>query len=289
LALLLVVVNAAGPSSSVALAAPTGANSQQATAATGTDSATGEVGSPSSTEEGAEASTAEKSTAEQKAGNADRTAIALAFIAFALITVIAVLVYLGKVQSKLLATLSTSIRRKPGNDSEPRALTAGDPQLTGPEALTVGVSATISARHQGAPVAAKWSVAPEEGIKLDSAESQCASVTALAEGSYTITATFEDGAGGTHTASLTLVAAAAPEKELKLPVIGVTYGTVVIAIVTVAAVAVLGLVGLLGGEALATFFGGVIGYIFVKGGTAVSNQDDHAETTTPAQASPASQ
>jgi hypothetical protein len=125
-----------------------------------------------------------------------------------------------------------------------------------------------------APVAATWTVSPSEGAALEAGGKTGAEVVgeavklvAKTKGVFTLQA----AADKFNPATLTVIAIAAPAETPRIPYVGSGYGTIMIAVVILTVAGVLGVVGALASEAVATLFGAVAGFIFLKG--AQSNGD----------------
>jgi hypothetical protein len=132
--------------------------------------------------------------------------------------------------------------------------------IDGPGFVTVGVHADFIAKLDSAasPADTQWAVTPEGAASWEPKTGPKVAVTPLKIGSFKLTASI--GNEQNTDVSVAVVAPQAPTEEL--PFIGQGYGSLVIAILVVVAVIVLGLTGILGGEAVATLFGGLLGYIF---------------------------
>ena len=129
--------------------------------------------------------------------------------------------------------------------------------ITGPTSAVVGVPTEYKAS-----VSASWSLAPEGAGAVNPTEGEAVRVTPAQSGILMIKAS-KDTAN-----AVMQVAVLEPSKVVKLPFVGRGYGTIAIGIVAIFVVFGLGIIGRLGPEAIATFFGGLLG---VGAARAVSN------------------
>jgi hypothetical protein len=128
--------------------------------------------------------------------------------------------------------------------------TAAEPvTVEGPTAAEVGAAVEFTASR-----AVTWTVAPAAAAAVVPTEGTKTKMTPSTTGVVTLKAT--PGQGG---AVERQVAVVSRKQEIKLPFVGRGYGTIAIGVLAVFAVLALGLSGRLGGEALATFFGGLLG------------------------------
>jgi hypothetical protein len=135
----------------------------------------------------------------------------------------------------------------PGSNLE--ATTTTTPlTISGPASGVLGVPTEYKAT-----VAATWTVAPEGAGAINPTQGETVQFTAAQPGVVTIKAT-KDSATATIQ-----VAVLEPSKVVKLPFVGRGYGTIAIGVVAIFVVFGLGITGRLGPEALATFFGGLLG------------------------------
>ena len=154
---------------------------------------------------------------------------------------------------------------------EPEELTAkGEAakpiSMKGPAATVVGSSAEYEVVGDPKPGSATWSLEPEQAGALNPKEGVKITLTPAKAGVWTLKA----DAGGGRTAEMN-IAVTDPPSEIKLPFVGRGYGTIALGIVAIFAVMGLGLAGVLGGEAIATLFGGLVG---VGAARAASSQSD---------------
>ena len=127
-------------------------------------------------------------------------------------------------------------------------------EAEGPTLVTVGIPATYTANRE-----AKWSVEPDSAAKLDRRSGENVNVTALAAGAFTLKVS--EG----ESESELKVSAKVPAEELdkgSLPFVGEGVGTLAIAVLLVVAVIILSFRGIMTSDAVATFLGGLLGYIF---------------------------
>jgi hypothetical protein len=213
------------------------------------------------------------------------------FIVFALLVIGGVFLYLNRADDRYFKAVSSSIRRlgyiPPAQSVSTFAYATGiadadtgSLDLVGPAVATVGQPAHFEAKSEGEAISAAWSVDPDTAGTVDPASGTSTALTASKPGTVVLKAEGKDASGKTLQGAVHVTAIVASDRSGGLPLIGAGYGTVIIAIVAVAAVAVLGLLDILEGEAVATFFGGLLGYIFVKGGQAAgSGQSGGAGTS----------
>jgi hypothetical protein len=136
-------------------------------------------------------------------------------------------------------------------------------QIEGPGAVEVGKSAQYKASPalpDGQEL--NWSVAPVDAGAVTTGPDQTATLTPVAAGKLELTAVVNTA--GARPATLSIVAFDPSPAAVDVPFVGRGYGAVIIAIIAIAAVLALGLSGVLSGEALAVFFGALIGYLFTN-------------------------
>jgi hypothetical protein len=135
------------------------------------------------------------------------------------------------------------------------------PVVSGPGVVTVGVqSDEFTVALQDTPVEdAQWSVTPATAAALNPMMGARIRVIATLTGAFELTATVP-GSGATASVQ---VAAIAPERSNgNLPFVGSGFGSIAVTILLVVGVTALAFNGSLGGEAVATLFGGLLGYVF---------------------------
>lgn len=193
------------------------------------------------------------------------TALVLVFAAAALL---GFLFYVYKIQKHFYATTTSLVRlgHVPSISSVPTlpaARGASELPIEGPAVVEVGeASGEFVARLDGnLATDAKWKIDPPgmaAWTAVGTDGSARITVTAARPGVFTLTASSADKTSP----PLQVVAIAPSGERVNLPFIGQDFGTVLIALVLVAAVILLAIGGILGAEAVATFFGGLLGYIF---------------------------
>jgi len=126
--------------------------------------------------------------------------------------------------------------------------------VTGPMAVSVGGSADYTAKADGQSWDVAWKVEPPEAGVLNPQRGSTVAFAPARAGTATVTAEFDVQRNAS-------IQVAIPEAvaETTLPVVARGFGTLVLALAAIFVVAALGLAGALGGEALATFFGAVLG------------------------------
>lgn len=140
------------------------------------------------------------------------------------------------------------------------------PSIKGPATVTTGVqSGEFTVEQGGEPVAdAQWSVSPASAAAVNPISGATARLVATTTGAFELTATVP---GTKQHATIQVAAMPAETRGATLPFVGTGFGSIAVTILLVVGVIALAFNGSLGGEAVATFFGGLLGYVF---GTAVS-------------------
>jgi hypothetical protein len=159
-------------------------------------------------------------------------------------------------------------------------------KIDGPAAVVVGEPTKFKALADDEPIAARWTLDPQDAGTLESTGKadgevigDSVSVLATKKSVFKLRAEAEGWSPGT----VLLTAIAAPTETGTVAFVGRGYGTIMIAIVILTIAGVLGLVGALGSEAVATLFGAVAGYIFLKaqsGGDTSAASGDQTTTST---------
>lgn len=207
----------------------------------------------------------------------------LILFVFGLALIVGLLFYIYKIQIKYYSTaqslsqigigvkalpLSPSWTLSKGKDElqptqQPRPL-----KIDGPGVVTVGAQAEFTATTDESHKPASntvWSIDPPDAASFSGkGEGEKVTVIPLKMGPITLTAKTIDPPGSTtvtEQGSSTFAAVASQTTE-ELPLLGQGYGSLVIAVLVVLAVVLLALTGYLTGEAVATLFGGLLGYIF---------------------------
>ena len=140
--------------------------------------------------------------------------------------------------------------------------------IDGPLVVVVGEPTEFRALGTGgAPIEVHWWIDREDAAMLEAAGrtkdvvGKAVQLTALKKTTFELHA---GKANGYSDGKVNLAAIEAPVEKPSLPFVGAGYGTLIIAVVILTIAGVLGLVGILSGEAVATLFGAIAGYIFVK-------------------------
>jgi hypothetical protein len=133
-------------------------------------------------------------------------------------------------------------------------------KIRGPSTLYVGRPATFTAVRDDKPVEAAWSVEPATAT-VEPERATAAKVTASRAGPVTVRAEVE---GTTAEAHAGAVRAPARSGSGSVPLVGLGYGGVTIAIVAVTVAGAITALGVLDGAALAALLGTVVGYFFVE-------------------------
>jgi hypothetical protein len=155
-----------------------------------------------------------------------------------------------------------------GIDEPPGALI-----VQGPGVVTVGVVSNEFTAHldlvpQVPADQAIWSVDPASAAAVTPIQGASTKVIAATAGAFALKATLAgtDANGTAWTKSSTplqvAAIAAAANGPTELPFLGRAFGTLIAIILLIAAVVFLALWGTLDGQAVATFVGGLLGYVF---------------------------
>jgi hypothetical protein len=205
----------------------------------------------------------------------DKRGLAVGVLVFGLLVILMLFGYLAWAEDRYFNFAKSFLRRTgrapPTRDVPARLLLttlletkAGTASLVidMPHALTVGEEQPAHAKLGDKAVVAKWTVDPSTGLTIDPAEGETVKVKAEEAGTYKVTAT---AAGHSITAPVTVAEAENGGDRGGVPFVGAGYGTILIAIVLIVAATVLGLLDILDSQALATLFGALAGYVFVKG------------------------
>lgn len=143
-----------------------------------------------------------------------------------------------------------------GIDGEP----AGTLKIRGPSTLYVGRPATFTALRDDTPVEAAWSVEPATAT-VEPERGTATRVTASKAGPVTVRAQVDETIAEAHAGA---VRAPARGGAGSVPLVGLGYGGVTIAIVAVTVAGAITALGVLDGAALAALLGTVVGYFFVE-------------------------
>ncbi len=211
---------------------------------------------------------------------------------FGLVALALLLAYLYLVQNRFFNTADRFIQKQgnvpPAKDVDSivrysTMQTVGPPQpslaVSGPGVVTVGIEAEFSITPDAEAGEAKWTVVPADLASPASATGDTFKFKAQRAGAFTVNVERGDATGS---ASVTAVG----DSGAKLPFVGAGYGTVVLATILITATIVLGLEDVLDGQAVATLFGALAGYIFHKAsgesdsGTAETGGTSGESTTT---------
>jgi hypothetical protein len=131
--------------------------------------------------------------------------------------------------------------------------------IRGPALVHVGHGSRFRALQDGAAVSADWAVEPPEAGRTEPTSGAQTTVTPARLGPLAILAT----AGGV-TSALHAVAVAAPRRVGRIPLVGVGYGGITIAIIALTLAGAATMYGKLDGAALVAIAGAIVGYFFVE-------------------------
>jgi hypothetical protein len=277
MALTLVVLFAAALSMPIAAAAQstTGGDTGSTTGPVGGTQTTGPGGDTQSTAGSEDTQTGQDETQKSTdAGDDSQPWLSVAVLLFGLVVVVVFFYYLNGAQgqyyrtSEVIVTLGKDVPR-----AVPVVLTELDRgevpvEIDGPGVVVVGEEAEFSAKRGDEGPAVAWSIAPVGAgdATVDPASGPTTKVKAAAAGSYKLVA--REGATVVGEVSLNAIVPEGGAEENgsgALPFVGAGYGTLVIAVVILTVAGALGFAGILETSALATLFGAIAGYIFVKG------------------------
>jgi hypothetical protein len=213
--------------------------------------------------------------------------IVVAVLAFGLLVIVALLVYLYLIQERYFDAAERALGRlgKVPPAQEVTAIASGAPvtfgataaeplKITGPAVLAVGGDGEAYTVAPG-DGEAQWSInTPDDGASdvasVAPATGGTVRVVAKKAGTFIINVTRGAGSGSYTVTAVDL------SSESRLPLVGAGYGTLLIALVLLTGAIVLGLEDVLSGEAIATLFGALAGYVFLKG-----KASDGASSDTP--------
>lgn len=152
--------------------------------------------------------------------------------------------------------------------------------ISGPGIVAVGAHAvyTVMDKDKKPVDDANWKIDPVDVANLSPTTGASSTVIPLKVGSFKLTAqrpTAKD------METFVTVAIIAPQSGTEnLPFLGQAYGSLVIAVLVVVAVILLAMTGTLTGEAVATLFGGLLGYIFGVTTSAATTSSSSKKTGT---------
>jgi hypothetical protein len=150
-------------------------------------------------------------------------------------------------------------------------------EIEGPLTLPVNQSGTYRVRDLKQGDKPTWSVDPEDAASVSPASGPKTTLKPTREGPLALAATTATGKGVAQIAAVRAQSAAGT-----LPLVGVGYGGVVLAIVAVTVASSVTALGLLDGAALATLLGTVVAYFFAQASGRHDQQApaDDGQTTT---------
>lgn len=151
--------------------------------------------------------------------------------------------------------------------------------LRGPALVHVGRGARFRAFADGEPIEVDWAVQPPDAGRAAPATGEWTTMTPARLGPLTVQAS----AAGT-TAEAHTVAVAAPQRAGAIPLVGVGYGGITIAIFALTLAAAATAYGKLDGAALVALGGAVVGYFFVEASASGQRAGTSGETGTSAAA-----
>jgi hypothetical protein len=210
---------------------------------------------------------------DESPATVDQTAIAIVFILLAALGIVALFLYLGSSQKRFFETIRLVFGRT-GVVPEARPVSAFPGksfvtaegtikvEIKGPGTFSVGEEVTFSALAAGSEISVDWEVTPADNVSPTSATGSSITFKASAQGLFRVTAKAPEGKGESAVEANAVTPA---DGRPSLPFVGESYGAALIAIVAVAGVVALGLAEVIKGEAIATFFGALLGYVFGKG------------------------
>lgn len=214
-------------------------------------------------------------------GQRDNRGVAVAALIFGLLAAAAILFFVARDRDRTLGVYEKLVRsgaavevvNVPAQAGEPavarsaaEADVSAPPEvmIDGPSTIVVGASSEYVARLDGVQVVATWTASPSTAIEPPTEATSRLPVTARQSGPFTLTAAAPGATAGTMRVT---AATPAPTRTQSLPFLGAGWGSVVVAVIIASVTAALGLAGQLGGEAVATILGALVGYVVAKGQT----------------------
>lgn len=206
----------------------------------------------------------------------DADDVAYAVIAFGLIVIVAILIFVYVAQDRFYDLAHSSLRRlgkvPDFKDVDSLLRSVAQPpsglKIEGPTAIAVGQTAEYSATKAGEVVEATWSAGDTALADLNpSVPTKKVRVTAKKAGTLTIQASAGENQGREQVFLVTVEGGSMGS----LPFVGKGFGSLVVAVFVAALVAVLGLLKVIGSEAVATLYGALLGYVFAKAAEASSS------------------
>lgn len=202
--------------------------------------------------------------------------VAVGALAFGLLAIAASLAYLYLIQERfydaaeqaMLLLKSTPIAAPVGllaRLSGMELLVAEEDsglEIHGPATIPVGPEGaefSVLGAAEGEEVS--WTISPETAATVKPERGSKVKVTAAKAGNFTVNA--QRGTSKAPPVSVTAVDVAPQDKGL--PFVGTGWGALVISITLITGAVVLGVMDVLEGEAIATLFGALAGYVFLKG------------------------
>ena len=158
------------------------------------------------------------------------------------------------------STPSPSLATATSGTDPAGAFGAGEPKLevTGPATVAVAKASEYTAKLDGQPATeATWTINPPAMAKVEPGKGASVKVTPAKAGAFKVTASV-----GTRTATLDATAQAPAVAGTVLPFIGGGWGSIIVSILVATIVAVLGLARVLDGQAIASLYGALVGYLF---------------------------
>ena len=224
----------------------------------------------------------ETGVAAQEQDNDDDAVVAVGVLVFGALALAMTLLYLNawrRSSAELIKHTLAATGQLPDYEFVAAALpdeTARDLEapvplsIRGPALVHVGRGARFRALQGGEAVQVEWAVDPAESGRAEPSAGDRTTVTPTRLGPLTVRATAGDATAEAHA-----VAVAAPRRTGRVPLVGVGYGGITIAIIALTLAAAATAYGSLDGAALVALAGAVVGYFFVdaRGQQAASSDD----------------
>lgn len=229
-------------------------------------------------------------------GDDSHSGLGAGVLIFGFFVIVALLVYLGSIQGKYYRASEgiVDLGKVPkvisvrAIESDRDGVAPPEIEIDGPAMIAVGEAAQFKAVSGESAQAVDWTIERTDGgtesATLDPASGAETKLTAPAAGDYKLIAS-QNGQKRAEATIRALVPQAEADsgQTVGIPFVGEGYGTLVVAVVVVSVAGALGFVGVLDGSALATLFGAIAGYIFVKASGGSSDGSSSSSAGTPTQ------
>jgi hypothetical protein len=143
-------------------------------------------------------------------------------------------------------------------------LDVGKLDIVGDTVVTVGQPVEFTAKAEDVPVEATWEVDPRDAAEVKPETGQTVKVTAKKVATFLVKAGAGEGTERREGAQPVSAVTVEPGRVGSIRFVGAGWISLLIAMVVVAVVGVLALSGVLASETVATLFGALLGYIFLR-------------------------